>query len=108
MNKTKEYYMDPANWRGNKRLPEESFHEYCIRRAHENRASKEYHKGVVFWNSADLVPTIDLTLSYIKDIGGGYMLVLGENNHVSKHKIPLKKVLKRGTYRIPPKSKKNQ
>ncbi len=48
----REFYMDPANWQGNARQFGETFDDYQMRRAHENRAAKEYHKGTVCWNSA--------------------------------------------------------
>jgi len=95
----REYYLDPSNWKGNRRLDGETYAEYKLRRAHENKASKVYHRGVVFWKSAILEPSIDLRNDFLRDIGGGYMLVLGKDGHLSKLPIPFRKVLKRGTYR---------
>jgi hypothetical protein len=54
--KTAEYYTDPKNWLGPKRLPGEEWPDFWMRREHENRGAKAYLKGTIFWNSANLAP----------------------------------------------------
>lgn len=43
--------VDPSTWQGNKRIPRESFENYKVRRAAENRCTKIYLKGVFCWKS---------------------------------------------------------
>lgn len=75
--------VDPSTWQGPRRLPDETFLNYKVRRDEENRATKAYLKGVLCWKSVQF--------QQIKD--------------KKTKKLSLRRIVCRGTY-VKPKAVK--